>query len=310
MPSDKEFDDALVNPVEPMIRFRITNDPEPGDGVWEFNNAASDDAEWHEFGSGEKYKFIGSDGIEVSTDNESGDTTITFKKILIPEVNALTMVSVDGNTIKGTGTEKTPLYVDTSKLVFSISNISGLSSILDSKQNTEAGKGLSTNDFTNAYKNKLDSFTVTSLTAQGNVFNGPNQLVKLDNQGRLPAIDGSLLKNIAAVGGSGGSSGNQSTIELDNTASIVYLNSTTSNHFVLKPTVEVSVEIAGEWMDLDEVLLVIYNGLNYVSFNTEWVWLNTKNNTAPLLADNGYDIIKITKVNNDFLCQHVLQRVN
>ena len=63
-------------------------------------------------------------------------------------------------------------------------------------------------------------------------------------------------------------------------------------------------------MDLDEILLVIYNGLNYVSFNTEWVWLNTKNNTAPLLADNGYDIIKITKVNNDFLCQHVLQRVN
>ena len=51
--------------------------------------------------------------------------------------------------------------------------------------------------------------------------------MKLDNQGRLPAIDGSLLKNIAAVGGSGGGSGNQSTIELDNTASIVYLNSTT-----------------------------------------------------------------------------------
>ena len=83
MPTDKEFDDALVNPVEPMIRFRITNDPAQGDGVWEFNNAASDDAEWHEFGSGEKYKFIGSDGIEVSTDNESGDTTITFKKISI-----------------------------------------------------------------------------------------------------------------------------------------------------------------------------------------------------------------------------------
>ena len=65
MSSDKEFDDALINPIEPMIRFRITNNPEQGDGVWEFNNAASDDAEWHEFGSGEKYKFIGSDGIEV-----------------------------------------------------------------------------------------------------------------------------------------------------------------------------------------------------------------------------------------------------
>lgn len=311
MSSDKDFDDALINPSEPMIRFRITDTPNIGDGVWEFNNAASNDSEWHEFGtSGTEYQFVGSDGIIVNTDEETGNVTITFKKILVPEVNALTMVNVDGNTIKGNGTVKTPLYVDTGKLVFSIGNITGLQAALDSKQSSAPGKGLSTNDFTNAYKNKLDSFSVTSLTAQGNTFNGPNQLVKLDNQGRLPAVDGSMLKNIAAVNGSGegDGSGNQSTIELDGSSSIVYLNSTISNHFVLKPSVELSVEVGGEWMDLDEVTLVIYNGFNFVSFNTEWTWLNTKEGVTPTLSENGYDIIKVMKVQDDFLCTHVLQR--
>lgn len=36
----------------------------------------------------------------------------------------------------------------------------------------------------------------TTVTTQGNTFNGANQLVQLDNSGKLPAIDGSQLTNI------------------------------------------------------------------------------------------------------------------
>ncbi|NLH39396.1 MAG: hypothetical protein GX445_04960, partial [Elusimicrobia bacterium] len=38
----------------------------------------------------------------------------------------------------------------------------------------------------------------SSVTLQGNIFNGADQLVKLDSTGKLPAVDGSLLTNIKA----------------------------------------------------------------------------------------------------------------
>lgn len=39
----------------------------------------------------------------------------------------------------------------------------------------------------------------SSVTKQGNTFNGPDQLLRLDGTGRLPALDGSLLLNISSV---------------------------------------------------------------------------------------------------------------
>ena len=56
MPSDKEFDDALINPTEPMIRYRVTDNPNPADGRWEFNNASSNDNDWHPFNITKKYE--------------------------------------------------------------------------------------------------------------------------------------------------------------------------------------------------------------------------------------------------------------
>lgn len=44
----------------------------------------------------------------------------------------------------------------------------------------------------------------SSITKQGNAFNGNNQLVKTNGSGQLPAIDGSLLSNLTAAKISGG----------------------------------------------------------------------------------------------------------
>lgn len=45
-----------------------------------------------------------------------------------------------------------------------------------------------------------DARLSTSVTLEGNTFNGYNQLVKTDSNGKLPAIDGSLLTNLASGG--------------------------------------------------------------------------------------------------------------
>ena len=55
MPTDKEFDDAIQQPSEPMIRYRITDEPNQDDGRWEFNNASSNDNTWHPFGASKEY---------------------------------------------------------------------------------------------------------------------------------------------------------------------------------------------------------------------------------------------------------------
>ena len=71
----------------------------------------------------------------------------------------------------------------------SISNIAGLQTALDSKQNTETGKGLSANDFTDALQTKLNSvasgaevnvqanWTESSSTSDAFIQNKPNNLV-------------------------------------------------------------------------------------------------------------------------------------
>ena len=70
-----------------------------------------------------------------------------------------------------------------------ISNITGLQAALDLKQNTEAGKGLSANDFTTILKNKLDSIAEnaevnvnadwTASTGDAQILNKPTDLTNL-----------------------------------------------------------------------------------------------------------------------------------
>ena len=65
MDTDKEFDDAIQQPSEPMIRYRITDEPNKTAGRWEFNNASSDDKEWHPFSASKEYV---KDNIEFGID--------------------------------------------------------------------------------------------------------------------------------------------------------------------------------------------------------------------------------------------------
>ncbi len=61
----------------------------------------------------------------------------------------------------------------------------------------------SVNSGTAAWASGADWATITNkpaLTAQGNTFNGISQLVLLGTDGRLPALDGSLLSNVSASG--------------------------------------------------------------------------------------------------------------
>lgn len=56
---------------------------------------------------------------------------------------------------------------------------------------------------TNSDSNEHLAFTIDStVTQQGNIFNGINQLVKLNSKGQLPALDGSLLANLIKSDGS------------------------------------------------------------------------------------------------------------
>lgn len=80
---------------------------------------------------------------------------------------------------------------------------------ISGKVDKVTGKDLSQEDYTTSEKSKLagiaDGAQVNdaNTTLQGNSFNGPNQLVKTDGAGKLPAIDGSQLTNLpASAGGS------------------------------------------------------------------------------------------------------------
>ena len=83
-------------------------------------------------------------------------------------------------------------YIETNRTnleALGISNITGLQAALDLKQNTEAGKGLSANDFTLALKNKLDGIAQNAevnvnadwaaSTGDAQILNKPTDLTNL-----------------------------------------------------------------------------------------------------------------------------------
>ena len=85
-----------------------------------------------------------------------------------------------------------------------ISNITGLQAALDLKQNTEAGKGLSANDFTTILKNKLDGIAEnaevnvnadwTASTGDAQILNKPTDLTNLGIH------DATELRDITSAG--------------------------------------------------------------------------------------------------------------
>ena len=73
---------------------------------------------------------------------------------------------------------------------------------LSAKANSSDLSTVATSGSYNDLSNKPTIPTLPSnITTQGNTFNGANQLVKLTADGKLPAIDGSLLTGIQSSGG-------------------------------------------------------------------------------------------------------------
>lgn len=103
-------------------------------------------------------------------------------------------------------------------------SMSALISALDGKPNllnlfsssTTRSLVINTTDNLKVTNGELD--VGTTVTTQGNTFNGANQLVKLDSSGKLPAIDGSQLTNLP-----GGGSAPTNMVTTDTTQTITGL---------------------------------------------------------------------------------------
>lgn len=287
----KAFNSKSIT-ISPKIQFTVENEI-TGEGVWQYSNTGRDE-DLTNFTA--KYTFNAGPGV-IKADLGK-DLIFTFKGTPLESYNIITEIVTDDYTIIGDGTVTSPLEVNIPKIKLQQSNVVGLTTSLDNKVDKIEGKSLSTNDFNNDYKSKLDSLNISLITQKGNSFNLPNQLVTLDNLGRLPVCDGSQLRNINASALSGVV--NFDLIHLDPMAEISYLNIALGVRFQLEPQVETELSLIGyndeltrRWQSLSEVELLIVNGAEKVKFPDSWIWMNTFQHKVPELSSDGYDLLKI-----------------
>jgi hypothetical protein len=148
--------------------------------------------------------------------NAAGQLLLLDGSAKVPNANLdQSSVTKQGNTFNGAGqlvqlngSGQLPALSATNLTSLPAANLSGTvpNASLDQSSVTKQG-----NAFNGANQLvKLDSGALvpnanldqSSVTKQGNAFNGANQLVKLDGTGKLPAVDGSQLTGIAAGGSS------------------------------------------------------------------------------------------------------------
>lgn len=287
----KAFESKSIT-IAPRIQFTVENEL-TGEGVWQYTNTGRNE-DLTNFTA--KYTFNAGTGV-VKADLGK-DLIFTFRGTPLESYNIITEIISDDYTIIGDGTATSPLQVNLPKIKIPQESVVGLTTALSNKVNKIEGKSLSTNDFNNEYKEKLDSINVSLITQKGNSFNLPNKLVLLDNLGRLPVCDGSQLRNINASALSGIL--NFDLIHLDPMAEISYINISLGVRFQLEPQVETEISLIGfndaitrRWQSLTEVELLIANGYNKVKFPNSWIWMNTFKNRVPELSSDGYDLIKI-----------------
>ena len=127
-----------------------------------------------------------STGINVPLSAKQGQVL----KGLINDINTLlTSDNVDLDTL-----QEVVDYIETNRNTLNtlgISNISGLQAALNAKQNTEAGKGLSAEDFTSAFKSKLEGIANnaevnvnadwTAASGDAQILNKPTDLTVLSS---------------------------------------------------------------------------------------------------------------------------------
>ncbi|MFA5161834.1 MAG: hypothetical protein WC421_06275, partial [Elusimicrobiales bacterium] len=123
--------------------------------------------------------------------------------------NGLLFVTGDAAQFSGQGTESSPLLLNASSVTLqgNIFNVAGRLVQLDSNGalpavNGSLLAGISTATVEGIWPSARLSGDVT---LRGNVFNGVDQLVKVDGDGKLPSLDGSKLYNVVAVNLSTGS---------------------------------------------------------------------------------------------------------
>lgn len=97
-------------------------------------------------------------------------------------------------------------YIETNRTTLdslAISNITGLQTALNGKQNTEAGKGLSTNDFTTALLNKLNGIAANAevnVNSDWNATSGDGQILNKPNNFIYTSSSATSLNDINSAG--------------------------------------------------------------------------------------------------------------
>ncbi|MGQ0645348.1 MAG: beta strand repeat-containing protein, partial [Elusimicrobiota bacterium] len=126
------------------------------------------------------------------------DSTITLADLNTADIDTRYVTTGTAQSLTGTKTfaaapsftAATPFSVTNNALVANLN-----ADLLDGQEGSfyQNAGNLNAGTLPNA---RLDG---SSVTLQGNTFNGASQLVRLDGTTRLPAVDGSLLTNVAAT---------------------------------------------------------------------------------------------------------------
>ena len=110
---------------------------------------------------------------------------------------------------------------------------------LSAKANTSDLSAVATSGSYNDLSDKPTIPTLPSnITTQGNTFNGANQLVKLTSDGKLPAIDGSLLTGITS---SSGTSQGENLVVLESVSGDQLVEF--GNKYIINPNGDINIMI-------------------------------------------------------------------
>ncbi|MBA3724302.1 MAG: MerR family transcriptional regulator, partial [Candidatus Levybacteria bacterium] len=145
--------------------------------------------------------FLGSDFTVTDAPSGEGNVSIDYSNSGITRRN-------QNETVSGSWTfsSAAPLQFSSTNPSISIGNTGALSitdgsnTLLSVTDNGTTGNAVITGTINSATisggaltATAVNGITTANITTQGNTFNGASQLVQLDNQGKLPAFDGSLL---------------------------------------------------------------------------------------------------------------------
>ncbi len=180
---------------------------------------------------------------DLSTVATSGSYNDLSNKPTIPDVSNLatkTELSAKANTSDLSAVATSGSYNDLSNkpTIPDVSNLATKTE-LSAKANTSDLSAVATSGSYNDLSDKPTIPTLPSnITTQGNTFNGANQLVKLTSDGKLPAIDGSLLTGITS---SSGTSQGENLVVLESVSGDQLVEF--GNKYIINPNGDINIMI-------------------------------------------------------------------